>query len=73
LFVFGCSIDAERTSGHICHFVYDSKDSNAVMMLKLLGNTERLCLFTKKNIAIGEEVTYDYGDKEGNLWWRKKV
>jgi hypothetical protein len=69
LFVFGCCIDAERTSIDIFHFGY----SNVVMMLKVLGNTERLSLFTKKNIDIGEEVTYDYGDKEGNLWWRKKV
>jgi hypothetical protein len=71
-FCFYRSIDAGRTSGHICHFVYDSKHSNDVMMLKVLGNIERLCLFTKKNISIGEELLYDYGDKGGGIFGERK-
>jgi len=68
-------MDAEGTTGHICQWVNDAHDDscNAVMKLKVFGAVERLCLFAKKDIAIGEEIMYNYGDKEGNLWWRKKV
>jgi hypothetical protein len=30
-----------------------------------------LALFATKNIQRGNEVRYDYGDEEANLWWRK--
>lgn len=73
--LFLYSIDAEGTSGHICQYVNDadSNSCNSVMMLKVVGGIERLVLFAKKDIQPGEEVVYNYGDKEGNLWWRKKV
>lgn len=75
IIVFGFSLDAEGTTDHICQWVNDAceSESNAVMMLKVFGSRERLCLFAKKDIEAGQELTYNYGDKEGNLWWRKKV
>lgn len=69
-----CSIDAEATANHICQFVNDSDTAcNAVMKLKVFNNAEYLCLFANRDIAVGEEILYNYGDKSNNLWWRKKV
>ncbi|XP_052783093.1 N-lysine methyltransferase KMT5A-A-like [Mya arenaria] len=66
-------IDAED-SDRLCQMVNNAPDTdvNAVMKLKVFSNREYLCLFAVKNIEPGEELLYNYGDKE-NLWWRKKV
>ncbi|WAR28263.1 KT5AA-like protein [Mya arenaria] len=67
------NIDAED-SDRLCQMVNNAPDTdvNAVMKLKVFSNREYLCLFAVKNIEPGEELLYNYGDKE-NLWWRKKV
>ena len=38
----------------------------------IVGTTFHLCLFSTKDIDVGDQLLYDYGD-EANLWWRKKV
>lgn len=72
--LFFCfSIDAEGVSNSICHFVNDAdKTANSVMKLKVFHEKEYLCLYAMKDIQPGEEIQYNYGDKE-NLWWRSKV
>ncbi|XP_065932679.1 uncharacterized protein [Magallana gigas] len=65
-------IDAEGVSNSICHFVNDAdKTANSVMKLKVFHEKEYLCLYAMKDIQPGEEIQYNYGDKE-NLWWRSK-
>lgn len=67
------SIDAEGVTNRICHFANDAdKDANSVMKLKVFNDKEYLCLYAVKDIRPGEEIQYNYGDKE-NLWWRSKV
>ena len=39
------------------------------MKLVALKNCPRLVLFASRDIAIDEEIAYDYGDDD-NLWWR---
>ena len=69
------SIDASRTVGHICQLVNDGPqaEANCKMKLKIINKQPKLCLFAIKDIASGQELTYDYGDQARNLWWRRKV
>jgi hypothetical protein len=71
---FSFSIDAEGVEDHICQFVNDAslKEANSLMKLKIFSEKEYLCLFATRDIKIGEEILYNYGD-EKNLWWRSKV
>ena len=41
---------------------------------KIEGNngTPYLCLFAKSDIPSGQELRYDYDDRD-NLWWREQV
>lgn len=32
----------------------------------------KLCLFATKDIGVGEELSYPYGDDK-NLWWKNKA
>jgi hypothetical protein len=66
------SIDASGECSHICQYVNDNHNGNSVMKLRVINKVARLCLFAKKDINYGEEILYDYGDKQ-SLWWRKKV
>ena len=70
-----CSIDATRTYGRLGHMVNDinMKEENCRMRLLTKLGAPRLCLFAQTAIEIGDELSYDYGDTEKNLWWRKKV
>jgi SET domain-containing protein len=31
-----------------------------------------LCLFATTDIVPGTELLYNYGDREENMWWRKR-
>ncbi|XP_060575813.1 N-lysine methyltransferase KMT5A-like isoform X2 [Ruditapes philippinarum] len=65
-------IDASGECSHICQYVNDNHNGNSVMKLRVINKVARLCLFAKKDINYGEEILYDYGDKQ-SLWWRKKT
>lgn len=54
--------------------VNDAPPSNANCRMKLISvdGQARLCLFAVQPIEAGEELCYDYGDKEDNLWWRNE-
>lgn len=48
-----------------------SSDNNSVMKLEVFNNQPKLCLYASRDIEIGEELRYDYGEK--NLPWRKVI
>ena len=48
-----------------------TKENNAVMKLLEVDGNPHLALFSTRKICKGEEICYDYGEK--NLPWRKKV
>lgn len=50
-----------------------SSGCNSKMELLQVEGCTRLCLFASRDIQAGEEILYDYGDKNKNLWWRAKV
>ncbi|ELU07472.1 hypothetical protein CAPTEDRAFT_195572 [Capitella teleta] len=58
-------------------FVNDSSKfstaCNSKMELLQVEGRTRLCLFASKDIQAGDEILYDYGDKNKNLWWRAKL
>ena len=37
----------------------------------IFNNRPYLCLFAKSDIAVGEELHYDYGVE--SLWWRQVI
>ena len=67
------SIDATKTKGRLGQLVNDAPARSANCRMKLLevNSQPRLCLFAVKDIAVDEELLYDYG--VSNLWWRQKV
>ena len=66
------SIDATNSES-ACRMVNDapSKQANTVMKVIPIDGNPHLCLFARKNISKGEELRYDYGDK--NYPWRTEV
>jgi len=67
-----CSIDATNSSG-LGRMVNDSKAGNCVMRKVMVDGVPHLCLFARTNIAVDEQLMYDYGDDSEHLFWRKKV
>lgn len=66
------SIDASKEDGSLGRLVNDSyKTSNCKMKKICIEGKPHLCLFSIKDIAPGEELTYNYGDSH---WpWRTLV
>lgn len=64
------SIDATN-SDRFGAFVNDSKLANCLMRMIIVNGRPRLCLFSKRGLAAGEELRYDYAAPD--LWWRKEV
>ena len=42
---------------------HSKKNPNVVTKVKVVDNIPRLCLYAKKFIRPGEELTFDYGDR----------
>ncbi|XP_034538605.1 uncharacterized protein LOC117812108 isoform X3 [Notolabrus celidotus] len=65
-------IDASKEDGSLGRLVNDNhKSPNCIMKKVIVNNKPHLCLFAVKNIEIGSELDYNYGDSK---WpWRKKV
>ncbi|XP_024119917.1 uncharacterized protein LOC112141094 isoform X9 [Oryzias melastigma] len=64
-------IDAAREDGSLGRLINDDEVSpNSKMTITRVDGEPHLCLFAIKDIAPGEEITYNYGDSE---WpWRIK-
>lgn len=65
------SIDATEPDGRLCRLVNDSIKPNCVMKKIVHNSLPCLHLIALRDIMEGEELRYDYGDK--NLPWRKAV
>lgn len=48
-------------------------DTNAMMKKIVIDRCPHLALFATKDIAVGDQLLYDYGDDSNSLPWRKKV
>lgn len=70
-----CSIDATHASkSRMGRMVNDSdipSEKNSKMRKIIVKGTMHLALFATKEINIGDEILYDYGDE--NSWWRKVI
>ncbi|XP_063398655.1 uncharacterized protein LOC134683344 isoform X2 [Mytilus trossulus] len=67
------SIDA-TFSKQMGRFVNDGvgADENALMKRIVVDGSPHLVLFARRDIYIGDEIRYDYGDVSRNLPWRKR-
>lgn len=71
------SIDATAESGHLGRLVNHSRtESNARMHLFTIEDKPRLALLANKAIRAGEEILYDYGERDklilkANSWLSK--
>ncbi|XP_072032945.1 uncharacterized protein [Amphiura filiformis] len=64
-------IDATIEDGRLARLVNDdNKDPNCIMKKYIVENRPTLCILARKDIAAGEELTYDYGITD--LPWRVK-
>ena len=72
MFLFIFSIDASKEDGSLGRLVNDNhKSPNCVMKKVTVNNRPHLCLFAVRNIEVGTELDYNYGDSK---WpWRQKV
>jgi len=53
--------------------VNDAKHGNCKMKKVSVDDKIHLCLFAVTDIAIGDELRYDYGETSKQLYWRNKV
>nr|XP_049588466.1 uncharacterized protein LOC125976693 isoform X16 [Syngnathus scovelli] len=64
-------IDASTEDGSLGRLVNDNQKSPNCTMKKIVNDEPHLCLFAIKNIEMGTEIDYNYGDSK---WpWREKV
>ncbi|XP_041666278.1 N-lysine methyltransferase KMT5A-A-like [Cheilinus undulatus] len=65
-------IDASKEDGSLGRLVNDNhKYPNCIMKKVIVNNRPHLCLFAVRNIEVGMELDYNYGDSK---WpWRQKV
>ncbi|KAH3784872.1 hypothetical protein DPMN_012731 [Dreissena polymorpha] len=68
-----CCIDATNDIFHEGRMINDAENGdakqNCVMKIVEVNQTPHLCTFADRDIAIGEELRYDYGVP--TLPWRK--
>lgn len=56
-------IDATPESGKLGRLVNHSRNGNLVTKVVYIGSRPHLVLLANQDIGVGEEVTYDYGDR----------
>ena len=66
-----CSVDATKPDSRLGRLVNDSAHPNAVMKKVEVDGSPHLCLFALRDIAVDEEIRYDYGVND--LPWRLEV
>lgn len=57
------SIDATAESGKLGRLVNHSRNGNLVTKTLFYRNRPHLVLLAKDTVEVGEELTYDYGDR----------
>ena len=57
--------------GRLVNHGYGKEINSKMKVLSAQNNKPILCLFATRNINAGEEILYDYGQK--NYPWEKKV
>ena len=58
------SVDATRESGRLGRLVnHSSIEYNAVSKVVEIKGTPYLCLFSSRDISVGEELLFDYGER----------
>ena len=63
------SEDATRESGRLGRLINHSKTQcNAAMRVIEVDGRPRLCLFSLRDITVGEEILFDYGRKDRTSW-----
>ena len=67
------SLDATKNDGRKGRLVNHSCQPNCKAEIRTIDNVQRVVLVAKQTIGIGEEITYDYGDRskeslEANPW-----
>ena len=67
-----CSIDGTQARG-LGRMVNDARAGNCKMKKVITDDGVHLCLFAVTNIAIGEQLLFNYGDTSDQLFWRQKV
>lgn len=69
---FPCSIDASKENKTLGRIVNDDHiNPNCEMKKVEYEGTPHLCLFALKEIALGEEITFNYGNS--SYPWRSRV
>ena len=53
--------------------VNDAKAGNCKMKKVVIDDVVHLCSFAVTSIAIGDQLLFNYGDTEYQLFWRQKV
>ena len=53
------AIDATK-KGNLARFVNHCCDPNCFARVIPVGNSKKIVLYSKRDIAVGEEITYDY-------------
>ena len=65
------SYDATHHVDRLGRYINDSPTPNSFMKAILVNTHRRLCLFALKDVAVSEEICYNYDAP--NLWWREEV
>ena len=63
IYYFICSVDATRESGRLGRLLNHSRNGNCRTKLVDIGDRPYLILVAKRDIELGEELLYDYGDR----------
>lgn len=63
--MFLCSIDASEEDSSLGRLVNDDHKRHNLKMKAIQANDEpHLCLFATRDIVVGKELTYSYGDSD---------
>ena len=62
--VLSCSIDATAESGKLGRLLNHSRRGNCMTKVIGMGNRPYLLLVAARDIKVGEELLYDYGDRD---------
>lgn len=62
-FSFNNSVDATKETGHFGRLINHSRDGNLATKVVDVQGIPKLVFFAKRDIEVGEELSYDYGDR----------
>ena len=75
LSLYQYSIDGTESHAFLGRNINDGRHDDENCRVKVIQHrgVPHLCFFARKNIKCGDELRYNYGDDEKNLFWRKSV